>query len=46
MKKIGKNNYVRKEFGETPLVEIEQYPIITDIKEMLEYDCKIRIIKS
>ena len=28
------------ELGETPVVEIENYPIITDIKEMLEYDCK------
>lgn len=28
------------ELGETPVVEIEQYPVITDIKEMLEYDCK------
>ena len=28
------------ELGETPAVEIEDYPVITDIKEMLEYDCK------
>jgi bacterioferritin len=28
------------ELGETPVVEIEAYPVITDIKEMLEYDCK------
>ena len=28
------------ELGETPAVEIEVYPVITDIKEMLEYDCK------
>ena len=28
------------ELGETPCVEIQKYPIITDIKEMLEYDCK------
>lgn len=28
------------EMGETPVVEIEDYPVITDIKEMLEYDCK------
>ena len=28
------------ELGETPCVELEEYPIITDIKEMLEYDCK------
>lgn len=28
------------ELGETPAVEIETYPVITDIKEMLEYDCK------
>ena len=28
------------ELGEMPEVEIEKYPIITDEKEMLEYDCK------
>ncbi len=28
------------ELGETPTVKIEEYPIITDVKEMLEYDCK------
>ena len=28
------------ELGETPCVEIETYPVITDVKEMLEYDCK------
>ena len=28
------------ELGETPEVEIEVYPVITDVKEMLEYDCK------
>ena len=28
------------ELGETPTVAINEYPIITDIKEMLEYDCK------
>ena len=28
------------ELGETPTVEIEVYPVITDIKEMLEYDLK------
>ena len=28
------------ELGETPAVEIEAYPVITDIKEMLEYDFK------
>lgn len=28
------------ELGETPVVAIQEYPIITDIKEMLEYDCK------
>lgn len=28
------------ELGETPAVEIEAYPVITDIKEMLEFDCK------
>lgn len=28
------------ELGETPVVAIEEYPVIIDIKEMLEYDCK------
>lgn len=28
------------ELGETPTVSTREYPIITDIKEMLEYDCK------
>ncbi len=28
------------ELGETPVVELEPYPIITDVKKMLEYDCK------
>ncbi len=28
------------ELGETPVVDVEIYPVITDIKEMLEYDCK------
>ena len=28
------------ELGETPVVAIAEYPVITDIKEMLEYDCK------
>ena len=28
------------ELGEMPAVELEVYPVITDIKEMLEYDCK------
>ena len=28
------------ELGETPAVEIQEYPVITDIREMLEYDCK------
>ena len=28
------------ELGETPAVELEVYPVITDIKEMLEFDCK------
>ena len=27
------------ELGETPVVAIDEYPVITDIKEMLEYDC-------
>ena len=28
------------ELGETPEVAIEPYPVIKDVKEMLEYDCK------
>lgn len=28
------------ELGETPEVSVQEYPVITDIKEMLEYDCK------
>ena len=28
------------ELGVTPKVEIEEYPVFTDVKEMLEYDCK------
>ncbi|MCR5514385.1 MAG: Bfr protein [Bacilli bacterium] len=28
------------ELGETPEVAIAQYPVIKDVKEMLEYDCK------
>ena len=28
------------ELGETPAVVLQEYPVITDIKEMLEYDCK------
>ena len=28
------------ELGETPCVELEAYPVITDINEMLEYDLK------
>ncbi|OON85168.1 Bfr protein [Oribacterium sp. C9] len=28
------------ELGETPAVVLQEYPIITDIKEMLEYDLK------
>lgn len=28
------------ELGETPVVAIEEYPVISDIKRMLEYDCK------
>ena len=28
------------ELGETPAVELQEYPVITDIKEMLEYDYK------
>jgi bacterioferritin len=28
------------ELGEIPVVELQAYPVITDIKEMLEYDCK------
>lgn len=29
------------ELGETPEVEIEKYPVITDVKEMLEFTCKM-----
>ena len=28
------------ELGETPCVVVQEYPVIADIKEMLEYDCK------
>ena len=28
------------ELGETPKVELTEYPVFTDVKEMLEYDCK------
>ena len=28
------------ELGETPVVAIKEYPVITDIREMLEYDFK------
>ncbi|MBQ7275673.1 MAG: Bfr protein [Bacilli bacterium] len=28
------------ELGEMPVVAIEEYPVICDVKEMLEYDCK------
>ena len=28
------------ELGEMPVVAIEEYPVIFDVKEMLEYDCK------
>ncbi|MCR4697758.1 MAG: Bfr protein [Bacilli bacterium] len=28
------------ELGELPVVATAEYPVITDIKEMLEYDCK------
>ncbi len=28
------------ELGETPAVELQEYPVITDIKEMLEFDLK------
>lgn len=28
------------ELGETPVVALKEYPVICDIKEMLEYDCK------
>jgi len=28
------------ELGETPVVELQEYPVIKDIKEMLEYDLK------
>ena len=28
------------ELGVTPKVELVEYPVFTDVKEMLEYDCK------
>ena len=28
------------ELGETPIVELQEYPVIKDIKKMLEYDLK------
>ena len=28
------------ELGVMPVVEIQEYPVISDIREMLEYDCK------
>ena len=28
------------ELGVTPKVEVAVYPVFTDVKEMLEYDCK------
>ena len=28
------------ELGAAPVVAIQEYPVITDIREMLEYDCK------
>ena len=28
------------ELGELPVVAIQEYPVICDIREMLEYDCK------
>lgn len=28
------------ELGVTPVVAIQEYPVFTDVKEMLEYDCK------
>ena len=30
------------ELGVMPVVEIAEYPVITDIKEMLEYDLRMR----
>ena len=33
-------NYRLIELGVTPVVEIEAYPVISDVKEMLEYDCR------
>ena len=29
------------ELGVTPKVELQEYPVFTDVKEMLEYDCKV-----
>lgn len=28
------------ELGVTPKVELQEYPVFTDVKEMLEYDCR------
>ena len=28
------------ELGVTPKVELQEYPVFTDVREMLEYDCK------
>ena len=28
------------ELGKIPVVAMEEYPVFTDVKEMLEYDCK------
>ncbi len=28
------------ELGVTPKVELQEYPVFTDVKQMLEYDCK------
>ena len=35
-----KVNYRLIELGVTPKVELQEYPVFTDVKEMLEYDCK------
>ena len=40
MKRKPKVNYRLIELGVTPVVELEPYPVFTDVKEMLEYDCK------
>ncbi len=42
-RKSKKINACLIELGETPAVELQVYPVITDIKEMLEYDYKYSV---